>query len=284
MKIHNIRQLEIKQYIDTINKFNKRYYNHTIKLPSKKTELNQYIKGIKFISFFLWKLYLILNLPNISKKEKIYLIKQIPDPNGNTFVKDDTLKKIYKYKKTLNILFNNYLQTGGRTKHLSTKKVIEQIQIPSLTVNNDLMEIPISLFNMTLSSMSTISQLISSSINKVILPPPMGWVPNTISNFFQGIHILTNGFTIFTSIIHSDWDNVIQNSIGIIPQFLIISNGLSIQLISINRFLKTIIKLQQKIINGDVNIENLTNMTFGSIWNPLNNAIFSKKDYYGLIN
>lgn len=280
MKIHNIRQLEIKQYIDTINKFNKRYCNHAIKLPNKKTELNQYIKGIKFISFFLWKLYLILNLPNISKKEKINLIKQIPDPNGNTFVKNNTLKKIYNYKKTLNILFNHYLQTGGRTKHLSTKKVIEQIQSPSLTVNNDLMEIPISLFNMTLSSMSTISQLISSSINKVILPPPMGWVPNAISNFFQGIHIFSNGFTIFTSIIHSDWDNVIQNSIGIIPQFLIISNGLSIQLISINRFLKTIIKLQQRIINGDVNIENLTNMTIGSIWNPLNNTIRSKKDYY----
>ena len=79
------------------------------------------------------------------------------------------------------------------------------------------------------------------------LPPPAGEV---LGILLVGVQVFSSAFNIFLNIGRANWDVVIKSAMGIFPQFSEVSNTLTVQLVSLNKFLKYLNSFSLGVINN----------------------------------
>ena len=242
---------KLRQIILTLNLLNK----DKEALPIDPENIQKYHQGLEFISVTLYKIILIYKNKKLSKREKISLIQKIPDPDNKPFINKRLAEWIYQKAPTLRSIYEQsttdikgcQLKGGGQ----KIDKIME-IVISPLKFAEDryglIVTVPLEITTLMVGTMGTNSQLISSTVEMLPFPPPLGWVPEIVGDLMLGIHVFSNTFNIFLNISRAHWDIVIQSAIGMFPQFLELSNGLTMQLISVNKVLVLINKASSAMV------------------------------------
>lgn len=237
----SINTKQIKNIILVLNLLNK----DKPKLEVDRKSLKKYSNGLIFINETLWKISLIFRNQYLKKIEKIELLQLLPDPNGKRFINKKLAKWIYYKRSKLNKLYEilpiNSLTGGSLT---TTRDKIFKIVITPLQLVEDNIglgaTVPLEWITLIVSNISTTCMLISSTMEILPLPTPIGWVPDTIGDILLGIHALTSLFIIFLSVSRAKWDLAIQSALGLFPQFLESMNGLTKQLTLLNNFINVL--------------------------------------------
>lgn len=224
----------IKSIIETLNILN----TDKTPLPTSSEDLEIYLSGLEFVSDTFFKILLICKTSKIDYDEKIALIMEIPDPDGDQFIDEDLAVWIYSQVPNLKLFYEKpkYTLKGG-----ADTDDIKSIIVSPLKTAEDrlgpLATIPLEIFTMLIGTMGSISSLISSSATSLPMPPPF---PDIIGKVMLGVQVFANSFNVFLNMARANWDIVIQSSLGMFPQILVASNGLTLQLISMNKFIKTL--------------------------------------------
>ena len=246
---------KIRQIIITLNLLNK----DRRALPIDPISIKKYGDGLHFISTSLFRIITIYRDKTISKTDKINLIRKIRDPDNKPFINKRLATWIYEktpslrklYKKSANNLSEKDL-SGKDLQGGSKITEIGEIIISPLKLAEDrfgtIITVPLEITTLLVGTLGTISQLISSTVEMLPFPPPLGWVPEIVGDLMLGVHVFSNGFNIFLNIGRANWDIVIQSAMGTFPQFLEISNGLTMQLIGVNRVLVMITQASSTLI------------------------------------
>lgn len=243
----SIDRKQIKQIIIMLNLLNK----DKPALAIDKSHIKTYEKGLLFINQTLWKINLICQNSSLTKSDKIQLLQMLPNPNGQSFINRRLAKWLYRHSDNLVVMYQiprKKLKGGGNKINIleiivSPLKVVEDKLGPIVTI-------PLEITTMLVASMSTVCQLISSTVEMLPFPPPFGWVPEIVGDLMLGIHVFSNGFNIFLNISRANWDIAIQSAMGMFPQFLEMSNGLTLQLISVNKFLVMLNQASDILVSG----------------------------------
>ena len=241
---------KIRQIIITLNLLNKDRNS----LPIDQISIKKYNDGLHFISTTLFKIITIYRDKIISKTEKINLIRKIRDPDNKIFIDKRLAKWLYEKAPYLKELYARSTERYNVRDLKGGSKITEigEIVISPLKFAEDrfgmFASVPLEITTMMVGILGTISQLISSTVEMLPFPPPFGWVPEIVGDLMLGIHVFSNAFNIFLNIGRANWDIVIQSAMGTFPQFLEISNGLTMQLIGVNRVLVMITKVSSTIV------------------------------------
>ena len=223
----------IKSIIDTLNFLN----TDKTPLPTSYEDLEIYLLGLEFISDTFFKILLICKTSKIDYDDKIALIMEIPDPDGDQFIDEDLAIWIYSQVPNLKLFYEKpkYTLKGGA----ETSDIKSIIGSPLKTAEESLgplATIPLEIFTMLIGTMGSISSLIGSSASSLPMPPPL---PDLIGKTMLGVQVFSNSFNVFLNIARANWDMVVQSAMGIFPQILVATNGLSQQLKNMDKLINT---------------------------------------------
>ena len=237
---------KLKQIVDNLNNIQLQQSNTTPKrlIPDDPKSLQNLRSGIAFVFLTLWKIHSIISYKDLSPDEKIQLISSLPDPDGNKFISIRTATRIYKKSQLLSQIFRDYplpqtqSQIGaGRGKFHPLTWIFFPLKAMEKTFGH-LVEVPLEITSAVISALSTILQLVSSTVDWLPAPPPIGWVPEVIGDATEFAHVCLNSFNLFLNIARANWPITIQIAQGMFPQFLVTLNGMTLQLMSAKRFLR----------------------------------------------
>lgn len=234
----------IKSIIETLNILN----TDKTPLPTSSEDLEIYLLGLEFVSDTFFKILLICKTSKIDYDEKIALIMEIPDPDGDQFIDEDLAVWIYSQVPNLKLFYKKprYTLKGGA----ETADIKSIIVSPLKTAEDSLgplATIPLEIFTMLIGTMGSISSLIGSSATSLPMPPPF---PDLIGKAMLGVQVFSNSFNVFLNIARANWDVVVQSAMGIFPQILVASNGLTLQLNNMNKFINTLNGLTSGMITN----------------------------------
>lgn len=242
---------KLKKIVDTLNQIRMKNFSTPPKyvIPDDDQSLRNLRSGIFFIFLTLWKIHAIISQQGISRAEKINLISRLPDPTGKRFITLRTATRIYNRSELLTKIFKGkslpdtgstyrvYQQGGGRGKFHPLMWIFAPLRAMEKTFGH-VIEVPLEITSAVLSALGTLMQIISSTVDWLPAPPPLGWVPEVIGDVTEFLHVCMNAFNLFINILRANWPIAIQLAQGMFPQFLIALNGITLQLLSAKRFLR----------------------------------------------
>lgn len=232
---------KLGKIVSTLNTIKKKTSTKLpVLIPTDQSTLENLRNGITFIYITLWKIFAIISDKGISQEAQVDLIINLRDPNGRKFISERGAMRIYRRSRQIIEIFKDAkppaVQDGGgkittRTWIFTPLKALEQRYGHHI-------EVPLELTSSMLSALSTLLQLISSTVVWVTAPPPFGWIPDVVGNVTVAMHVGLNTFNLFLNIARANWPIAIQTAQGMFPHFLITLNGLTLQLMSAKRMLR----------------------------------------------
>lgn len=234
--IKNLRNIVI--YLNSLNEIK-------TKIPSDKSNIKDLYRGILYVINTIIFIVKTLKRKDINLEKKTHIISRIKDKRGD---------KIFTIIET-NRLVNNFVkQTGGTIPSDNPIKHDSWIYfIGDLENRIGLMAtLPLEI----LSSFNSFASFICAMITSTLGYPPFSWppislvvsLPKLILRISKLLILFGN---IFLNISRRRWSTVVKNGLALFPQFLIMENAASTQIIGVNRILALVNKVLNKVPSKD---------------------------------
>ncbi len=254
MTEQNIRNLQ--KFLKLLNtepivKF--RTEHQDFRFNTDRTSVKKIYQGLTFAFLTIWKIYLIVSNPNLSRDDQIQYLMMLPDPDGNRFITPQHARHLsnltHQLRQFFQTDFNQYpallSQQGGSSsppKQRSKTDLILGLMFTPLKILEErfgpIIAIPLEMVTGFLTVLGMFSQILSSTFGMLPPIPFAATVFEALAELTEIVHVISNFFNMFLNIVRGNWYIVIQAIIGMFPQILELINGLTMQLIVVNRFVR----------------------------------------------
>lgn len=226
--------------------------NQDFKFKTDITNVEHVYRGLEFVFVSIWKIYLIVCNSNLSQDDQVRYLQMLPDPSGNQFITEQNALQLMgmsvKLQEFFSLDLSRYAQAfqlGGGTdkskKRSKTDLVVGLIFTPLKILEDQfgpIIAIPLELITGFLSALGTFAQILSSTFGMFPPIPGAATVFEALAELTELVHLITSSFNMFLNITRGNWYIVIQTIIGMFPQIMELINGITMQLVVINRFVK----------------------------------------------